>query len=105
MQLQRPKQSNAASLMRGACGLWMFLAFAACTAPQPPTQAHTHFFVHDTATTENGKQGTLAWQLTNPIQDKNDHSLEGYASAASVNQGLPIDLFINAAGDFTLQVF
>jgi N,N-dimethylformamidase beta subunit-like, C-terminal len=52
---------------------------------------------------ENEKPGDASWQLSNPATQ---HEIEGYASAASVNRGESISLFVNTAEpSYTLEVF
>jgi N,N-dimethylformamidase beta subunit-like protein len=52
---------------------------------------------------ENQKPGTPGWDLTDPAEAR---EIEGYASAASVNGGEPIDLFVHtAAARYTIDVF
>ena len=52
---------------------------------------------------ENRQPGTIAWQLTNPADNR---QIEGYASLTSVPVGGNIDLFANTKdANYTLTVF
>ncbi len=52
---------------------------------------------------ENQKPGTDAWKITNPA---NNHEIEGYASATSVNRGETVLFYVNTAEpSFSLSVY
>lgn len=52
---------------------------------------------------ENAKQGTAAWQLSNPALS---HEIEGYASATSLNRGDRIDFMVNtSAASFNVDIY
>lgn len=66
-------------------------------APPPPAQPPSLIAV------ENSRPGDADWMLTDPIDQ---HQIEGYASAASVNRGEPLRLFIHTIDpQYSLTVY
>ncbi len=54
-------------------------------------------------TLENAKSGDAAWKLTDPA---NNHEIEGFASATSVNRGEDISFFVNTEdSSYTMEIF
>lgn len=64
------------------CLVSLLLAAQACAQGINPIQQ------------ENSLPGTAAWQITAPA---NNHEIEGYASAASINRGEQITFFVNTS--------
>jgi hypothetical protein len=52
---------------------------------------------------ENARLGDSEWQLSNPAED---HEIEGYASATSVNRGDGINLFVSTAdASYSIEIY
>src|SRR6202162_3366304 len=55
---------------------------------------------------ENARQGTAAWQLSDPSDNAEGSQIEGYASSTSVNRGSQISFFVRTTSPtFTVAIY
>src|SRR5713101_5833313 len=82
--------------------LALILFDLAAPSPMKPALAATNPIV-----TENQQPGTGAWLIGSLQADDVNGQIKGYASATSVLQGQPIDLFVtvNPPQTYTIDVF
>jgi hypothetical protein len=81
----------------------VILGLGALLSLFPAVPANGQPFTNTVIAFENQKAGSTNWLITNPAQD---HQIEGYASATSVDRGGQIDLLVNTTNSaYVLEIF